>query len=243
MDYNDIYWKQDPSHPSDIFPGGAGLLRARRKRRARADRRAGAGARVRVPLLRGRVSRHSRARLASRHADRVRFADRRRARAASDRRADSARHRHLGLAARHARRGHRRQADDDEEHRGPDGDAVGRAGGADGGEGLHRPRARGGRQGRPHALLRAGVEAERADRRARRLVAHHAVRDEVLPHRGADARAHLGGARPGARARSQARAGGEGSHPFAGPRGRHPERSQQVRSAHRKKPPTIRCRT
>ena len=20
MDYNDIYWKQDPSHPSDIFP-------------------------------------------------------------------------------------------------------------------------------------------------------------------------------------------------------------------------------
>ena len=33
MDYNDIYWKQDPSHPSDIFPaamacceraGGAG---------------------------------------------------------------------------------------------------------------------------------------------------------------------------------------------------------------------------
>src|SRR5215469_6580909 len=22
MDYNDIYWKQDPSHPSDIFPAG-----------------------------------------------------------------------------------------------------------------------------------------------------------------------------------------------------------------------------
>ena len=25
MDYNDIYWKQDPSHPSDIIPGGHGL--------------------------------------------------------------------------------------------------------------------------------------------------------------------------------------------------------------------------
>src|SRR5450631_1105963 len=30
MDYNDIYWKQDPSHPSDIFPAAiAGCERAR----------------------------------------------------------------------------------------------------------------------------------------------------------------------------------------------------------------------
>src|SRR4051812_40460495 len=30
MDYNDIYWKQDPSHPSDIFPAAiAGAERAR----------------------------------------------------------------------------------------------------------------------------------------------------------------------------------------------------------------------
>ncbi len=28
MDYNDIYWKQDPSHPSDIFPAATRLLRA-----------------------------------------------------------------------------------------------------------------------------------------------------------------------------------------------------------------------
>ena len=29
MDYNDIYWKQDPSHPSDIFPAAmAGCERA-----------------------------------------------------------------------------------------------------------------------------------------------------------------------------------------------------------------------
>jgi len=30
MDYNDIYWKQDPSHPSDIFPAAmAGCERAK----------------------------------------------------------------------------------------------------------------------------------------------------------------------------------------------------------------------
>src|SRR5205085_11565936 len=30
MDYNDIYWKQDPSHPSDIFPAAmAACERAR----------------------------------------------------------------------------------------------------------------------------------------------------------------------------------------------------------------------
>src|ERR1700746_3985083 len=30
MDYNDIYWRQDPSHPSDIFPAAmAGCERAK----------------------------------------------------------------------------------------------------------------------------------------------------------------------------------------------------------------------
>ena len=43
MDYNDIYWKQDPSHPSDIFPGRDGLLRARGWRRPRVDCRSRAG--------------------------------------------------------------------------------------------------------------------------------------------------------------------------------------------------------
>ena len=42
MDYNDIYWKQDPSHPSDIFPAAIGVLRARKKRWAGTDRRVGA---------------------------------------------------------------------------------------------------------------------------------------------------------------------------------------------------------
>src|ERR1700739_3477863 len=32
MDYNDIYWKQDPSHPSDIFPAAlAGCETAKTK--------------------------------------------------------------------------------------------------------------------------------------------------------------------------------------------------------------------
>src|ERR1700756_442392 len=32
MDYNDIYWKQDPSHPSDIFPAAIpSCERTRRK--------------------------------------------------------------------------------------------------------------------------------------------------------------------------------------------------------------------
>src|ERR1700749_1016406 len=28
MDYNDIYWKQDPSHPSDIFPAAIACCEA-----------------------------------------------------------------------------------------------------------------------------------------------------------------------------------------------------------------------
>ena len=53
--------------------------------------------------------------------------------------ADSARDRHLGQPPCHAGRGDRRQADDDEEHGRSHGDAERSAGGADGGEGLHRP--------------------------------------------------------------------------------------------------------
>jgi 2-methylcitrate dehydratase len=29
MDYNDIYWKQDPSHPSDIIPAAIAAANAR----------------------------------------------------------------------------------------------------------------------------------------------------------------------------------------------------------------------
>ena len=61
------------------------------------------------------------------------------------------------------------------------------------------------RQGRPHPLLRAGVEAEPAHRRSGRVVAHHTMWDESLPHRGADAHADLGRAGAGERQRPEAR--------------------------------------
>ena len=51
MDYNDIYWKQDPSHPSDILSRSAGSLRTCEERRKRTDRRAGAGPRIRNAFL------------------------------------------------------------------------------------------------------------------------------------------------------------------------------------------------
>ena len=99
------------------FPGGDRLLRARRQRRQRVDRRIGARPRVRDAPVRSGFSRNPRTRMAPRYLDRVRFADRRRARPALVMGADSARHRHLGQPPLHAGRGHRRQAHHDEEHR------------------------------------------------------------------------------------------------------------------------------
>ena len=43
MDYNDIYWKQDPSHPSDIFPAAIAACERAGKRWPRVDRRHRAG--------------------------------------------------------------------------------------------------------------------------------------------------------------------------------------------------------
>ena len=138
MDYNDIYWKQDPSHPSDIFPAALACCE-----RAKSD-----GKELIVGLVLGHEFEmrfceaafpgHSRARLASRHADGVRFADRCGTRHASGMGADPARHRHLGQPPCHAGRGHCRQADHDEEHGRSHGHAERSAGRADGGEGLHR---------------------------------------------------------------------------------------------------------
>ena len=171
------------------FPRSYCRLRARRKRWSRADRRPGARSRIRDAALRGGISRYSRARLASCNADGFRFADRRRANAAPHAAADSARHRHQRQRARHAGRGYCRQADDDEEHRRSHGHAERHAGGAAGGEGLHRPGARHRRQRRAGALLWAGVEAEHPDRRAGRFLAYHTMWDEGVSHRGADAHA------------------------------------------------------
>ncbi len=43
MDYNDIYWQQDPSHPSDIIPAAiaCGERAARKRHRPRRRHRAG----------------------------------------------------------------------------------------------------------------------------------------------------------------------------------------------------------
>ncbi len=139
---------------------GAGLLRARRQRWPRIDSRPGAGPRVRDAAVRSGLSGHSRARLASCDADGVRLADRCRTHAAPRLAEDSARHRHQRQRTRHAGSGDRRQADHDEEHGRPTGDAERRAGGPAGGEGLHRPRARHRRQRGNRPLPRAGVEAE-----------------------------------------------------------------------------------
>ena len=205
MDYNDIYWKQDPSHPSDIFPAAMACCE-----RAGSDGRelivglvlghefemrlceaAFPGIRERgwhhatltafvSPIVAGRMLHLSAA-------------------------ADSACHRHQRQRARHAGRGHRRQADHDEEHRRPHGDAERRAGGPAGGKGIHRPRARDRRQGRAGALLRTGVEAEHPDRRAGRFMAYHTMWDEGVSHRSADPHADLGRARAGEGQRPEAR--------------------------------------
>ena len=148
MDYNDIYWKQDPSHPSDILP--AALAAAERMGTGGRELIVGIilGHEFEMRLCEAALPGHPRARLAPRDADRVRLADRRRAgmlRLSLG--ADPARDRHLGLAPRHARRGHRRQADHDEEHRRPHGHPGRRVRRAARREGLHRPRARHRRQG------------------------------------------------------------------------------------------------
>ena len=142
MDYNDIYWKQDPSHPSDIFPAAIACCE-----------RAGSDGRE---LIVGLVLGHEfEMRLCEAAFPGIRERGWHHATLTAfvspivagrmlhlDWRADSARHRHQRQRARHARRGHRRQADHDEEHGRSAGDAEWRVCRAAGGEGLHRPRAR-----------------------------------------------------------------------------------------------------
>ena len=43
MDYNDIYWKQDPSHPSDIFPAAIACCERVERQWEGIDCRASAG--------------------------------------------------------------------------------------------------------------------------------------------------------------------------------------------------------
>ena len=167
MDYNDIYWKQDPSHPSDIFPAAI----------AACERAGSDGRELIVGLVLGhefemRLCEAAFPGIRERgwhHATLTAFVSP----IVAGRmlhligRADSARHRHQRQRARHAGRGYRRQADDDEEHRRSAGHTEWDAGGAAGGEGIHRPGTRHRRQRGTCALSRPGVEAERADRWAR----------------------------------------------------------------------------
>ena len=197
MDYNDIYWKQDPSHPSDIFPaalacceraesGGEELivgLVLGHEFEMRLCEAAFPGIRERgwhhatltafvSPIVAGRALHLSWEQI--QHAIGI----------------SASRHCTLGavtagkltmmkntvdpmatqsgvLAALLAEKG----------YSGPE-HVV------DGKEGLT-------------SRLRAGVEVEPSDRWPRRVVAHHAMRDEGISHRSSDAHADLRRARPG----------------------------------------------
>ena len=125
MDYNDIYWKQDPSHPSDIIPAAI----ACGERAGRDGRELIVGivlghefeqrlCEAAFPGIRERGWHHATltafvspivaGRMLGLDAEQIQHA--------------------IGISAqppRHAGRGHGRQAHDDEEHRGPDGHAGG----------------------------------------------------------------------------------------------------------------------
>ena len=138
MDYNDIYWKQDPSHPSDIFPAAMACCE-----RAKSDGK---------ELIVGFVLGHEfEMRCARRHFPGIRERGWHHAtltafvspivagRAlAFELGTDSTRDWNLRVAPLHHGRRNRGQAHHDEKHGRSDGHAERRAGGADGGERLQR---------------------------------------------------------------------------------------------------------
>ena len=66
MDYNDIYWKQDPSHPSDIIPAALAPAEYEGANRQGSPRRHRHRLRVRDAALPCRDSRRARGRMAPR---------------------------------------------------------------------------------------------------------------------------------------------------------------------------------
>ncbi len=183
MDYNDIYWKQDPSHPSDIFPAAMACC----------ERAGGDGRELIVGLVLGhefemRLCEAAFPGIRERgwhHATLTAFVSPIVAARMLhlDWSKDAACHRHQCQRARHAGSGHGGQADHDEEHRRSHGDAERRVRGAAGREGLQRPGTRHRRQRGAGALLRSGVEAEHPDRRIGRVVAYHTMWDESVSRR------------------------------------------------------------
>ena len=169
MDYNDIYWKQDPSHPSDIFPAAMACCE-----RAGSDGRElivglvlGHEFEMRLceaafPGIRERGWHHATltAFVSPIVAGRMLHLDWQKIQHAIGISASA--RATLGAVTAGKLTMMKNTVD-------PHGDAERRAGGAAGGKGIHRPRARHRRQRGPGPLLRAGVEAERSDRRAGRV--------------------------------------------------------------------------
>ena len=243
MDYNDIYWKQDPSHPSDIFPAALACCE-----RAKSD-----GRELIVGLVLG-------------HEFEMRFCE-----AAFPGIRERGWHHatltafvspfvagralHLGWeqiqhavgisASRHATLGAvtagkltmmKNTVDPMATQSGVLAALMAEKGYTgpehvvDGKEGLN-------------PLLRSFVEIELVNRWAGRIVADHTVWDEGVSYRGADPHANFRGARYREVERLEAGAGREGSDPVTGARRPifFPTRASTIRN--RKRPRTTRCRT
>ncbi len=196
MDYNDIYWKQDPSHPSDIFPAAMACC----------ERAGGDGRELIVGLVLGhefemRLCEAAFPGIRERgwhHATLTAFVSP--IVAARMLQLDWAQMQHaIGISASaRATLGAvtagkltmmKNTVD-------PMATQSGVLAALLAEKGYSGPGACPRRQRGPHALLRAGVEAQRPDRRTRRVVAYHTMWDEGIPDRGPDTYADFRGVGP-----------------------------------------------
>ncbi len=245
MDYNDIYWKQDPSHPSDIIPAAL----------ACGERRGKDGRELIVGIVLGhefemRLCEAAFPGIRERgwhHATLTAFVSPivAGAHARPGLGEDAARHRHLRLAHGHARRRHRRQADHDEEHR--------RSRMATQSGVLAALLAEKGYTGPEHVIdgkeglvhcMGPEWKLEILDEGLGDGWRITAVRDEGLPHRGADPRADLRARWTWSRSNDlQAGRGRRRSTSarWPGPRTSWPTRPSTTRAPRR--PPTTACPT
>ncbi len=219
MDYNDIYWQQDPSHPSDIIP--AAIACAERQGsdgkelivgivlghefEMRFCEAAFPGIRERgwhhatltafvSPIVAGRLLRLNWEEI--QHAIGI----------------SASRHATLGAVTAGKLTMMKNTVD-------PMATQSRSHGGAAGREGLHGTGARDRRQGGARPLSGPGMEARVAHRWARGGLANRALWDEGVPDRGAHPRADLRRARAGQGARPAAGSDREGADLFAGARG------------------------
>ncbi len=232
MDYNDIYWKQDPSHPSDIFPAAIACC----------ERASGNGKELIVGMVLGhefemRLCEAAFPGIRERgwhHATLTAFVSPIVAGRALHLPWEQIQHA-IGISAsRHCTLGAvtagkltmmKNTVDPMATQSGVFAALLAE-------KGYSGPGACDGWKGRAGSRLQAAMEAGCSDRWAGRVLAHHAMRHEGLPNRGVDAHADLGCARSGQEQRPAAGGRGENPDPLAGPRCRHSLRSQQVRPAH-----------